>query len=220
MAAGRRRTARNEDRDLIVGWQIDLAGITLHVQPKLGRRHLPQLLRYAYGLHELELLRPTRTPVERLGFHDLIAAQLLSEVEAIGRRGLTMRYTSQDEDLASPRGRIDIAAMARRGVVDRGAGPAASERGAPGLRRPLASGPGRVSRPPSAVRAVQGGGSAASGDGGGSRRATPWRSGPVLGRGELGCALQALSRCQDRARGPLGPTTAESLIPAPAGGGQ
>jgi 5-methylcytosine-specific restriction enzyme subunit McrC len=102
---------------------IDLAGIMLHVQPKLGRRHLPQLLRYAYGLHELELLRPTRTPVERLGFHDLIAAQLLHEVEAIGRRGLAMRYTSQDEDLASLRGRIDIAAMARRGVVDRAALP-------------------------------------------------------------------------------------------------
>ena len=64
-----------------------------------------------------------RTPVERLGFHDLIASQLLSEVEAIGRRGLALRYTSQDEDLASPRGRIDMAAMARRGAVDRAALP-------------------------------------------------------------------------------------------------
>ena len=103
--------------------RIDLAGLRLHVLPKLGHRHLPQLLRYAYSLHDLQLFRPTWSPVERLGFQDLIAAQLLSEVEAIVRRGLTLRYTPQNEDLASPRGRIDMAAVARRGAGDRAALP-------------------------------------------------------------------------------------------------
>ena len=40
-----------------------------------------------------------------------------------------------------------------RGGGEAGVGPATSERGAPRLWRPLASGPGRVSRPPSPVRA-------------------------------------------------------------------
>ena len=103
--------------------RIDLAGVRVHVQPKLGCRYLPQLLRYAYGLHQLELFHPTWSPAERLGFHDLLAAQLLSEVEAIARRGLALRYILQNEDLASPRGRIDIAVMARRGPVNRAALP-------------------------------------------------------------------------------------------------
>ena len=81
------------------------------------------------------------------------------------------------------------------------------------------AGPRRIPGAPPTVRAVQGGGSARAGDGGGSRRASSRRSGPVLGRDELGCAVQTLSRRQDRARGPLGLRRADALRSRGPGGG-
>ena len=80
-----------------------------------------------------------------------------------------------------------------RGGGEAGAGPRAAERSAPGLRSPLAPGPGCLPRPPPAVRAVPGG-RAALVPATVVDHVVPHRGDPrpVLGRGELAGVVQAL----------------------------
>jgi hypothetical protein len=102
---------------------------------------------------------------------------------------------------------------AQRGGGQGRAGPAAPERSPPGLRSPLAPGPGSIPGASPAVRAVPGQGAPRALDDRRSYRTAPRQSDAVLGRGELGCALQALPRRQNRAQRPLG-------LSLPPGGGR
>ena len=102
-----------------------------------------------------------------------------------------------------------------RGGGQAGAGPAAAERSAPRLWSPLAPGPAPRSwrsircAPPAGPRGAW------CRRRSWTMRAAPRRPEAVLGRGELGAGLQALSRRKDRARGPLGLSRADA---APGGG--
>ena len=100
--------------------RIDLGTIRITVVPKLPGPTLLALFRYAYGLRDLRLLGASRFATSAdATFHDLVCAQLLAEATELIERGLQRRYEARRDDLASPRGRIDINVLARRGGVDR-----------------------------------------------------------------------------------------------------
>ena len=84
------------------------------VVPKLPTDALLTLLRYAYGLRDLHLLPTTTGMTQALGLQDLLAWQLVEEAQRLLARGLRRAYVRREEALASPRGRIDFQAMARR----------------------------------------------------------------------------------------------------------
>ena len=94
--------------------RIQLGNVVITVEPKLSSRELLELLRYAYGLRNLKLFEATRFSTGGQLLQDLITAQLLAETDELVARGLARRYVSRTEALASPRGRIDMAALSGR----------------------------------------------------------------------------------------------------------
>lgn len=94
--------------------RVRLGEIELTVVPKLPTDTLLTLLRYAYGLRDLHLLPTTTVMTQALGLQDLLAWQLVEEAQRLVARGLRRAYVRREEALASPRGRIDFQAMARR----------------------------------------------------------------------------------------------------------
>jgi 5-methylcytosine-specific restriction enzyme subunit McrC len=94
--------------------RVRLGEIEVTVVPKLSSDALLTLLRYALGLRDLRLLPATTGMTRALGFQDLLAWQLVEESQRLLTNGLRRSYVRCDEALASPRGRIDFQAMARR----------------------------------------------------------------------------------------------------------
>ena len=94
--------------------RVEFGNLVVTVLPKIRRVELLKLLRYAYGLRDLKLLNETEHYLDRSPFQDLLLDQLGSEAEELIARGLTRRYKRTSENLSSPRGRIDIQAMARK----------------------------------------------------------------------------------------------------------
>jgi 5-methylcytosine-specific restriction enzyme subunit McrC len=97
--------------------RIDFERFRCAIQPKLPAMPLSVLLRYAYGLRDVSTIDETRTSTAHHGLHDLLIVMLADEVEELLHRGLSRRYVSASEKLASPRGRVQIAELARRGGV-------------------------------------------------------------------------------------------------------
>jgi 5-methylcytosine-specific restriction enzyme subunit McrC len=96
---------------------VDVGSIRIVVKPKLPQMPLMRLLRYAYGLRDLSLLGETQSPTSGSGIHDLLAAMLAAEADVLVRQGLAKRHVLLSEQLESPRGRIAIAEITRRGGV-------------------------------------------------------------------------------------------------------
>lgn len=88
--------------------RIKLGNIQINVYPKLNGMPLYQLLRYAYGLRELKLLNTAEHSLENFSFFDLLIYELYVEAEDLLRRGIQKSYILREEDLLSPRGRIDV----------------------------------------------------------------------------------------------------------------
>ena len=80
--------------------------VTIH--PKIIGTPLLNLLRYAYGLRNLQLYSQLGFNLEKHTFQDLLIHQLLSEANELISRGLHREYIQQPEKLASPRGKIDF----------------------------------------------------------------------------------------------------------------
>jgi 5-methylcytosine-specific restriction enzyme subunit McrC len=97
--------------------RVRLGPVEVIVAPKLPVPSLLRLLRYAYGLRDLRLLSDTTHEVEEMGFHDLLVWQLVEEARELLSRGLRRNYVRKADDLTSPRGRIDLHAVARRGGI-------------------------------------------------------------------------------------------------------
>lgn len=95
--------------------RVRIGGLVVTIRPKLDTDDLLPLLRYAYGLRDLQLWSSVPLGQGDHLFQDLLAAQLLAEARELLERGLSRRYVASTEELSSPRGRIDLAAMARRG---------------------------------------------------------------------------------------------------------
>ena len=98
--------------------RIELGDLQITITPKIKDRSLLRLLRYAYALRDLELFSWVGYDAEAQAFQDLLIYQLAAEAQELLSRGLRRRYVRVEEDLASPRGRINIQRMARReGII-------------------------------------------------------------------------------------------------------
>lgn len=90
---------------------LTIGPIRITIQPKLRGDTLLKLLRYAYGLRNLELQAQHRSGIADASFQDLLLHQLAAEVRELIDRGLHRTYQVQQDWLAMPRGRIDFGRM-------------------------------------------------------------------------------------------------------------
>jgi 5-methylcytosine-specific restriction enzyme subunit McrC len=97
--------------------RVDVGPLRIAIRPKLQAMPLARLLRYAYGLRDITTVEETSVPVTRYGLQDLLTAMLAAEVEELLHRGLARRYISLTEPLESPRGRIVVEELTRRGGI-------------------------------------------------------------------------------------------------------
>jgi 5-methylcytosine-specific restriction enzyme subunit McrC len=97
--------------------RVDVGPLRIVIQPKLPALPLARLLRYAYGLRHITTREETRAPTTRHGLQDLLIAMLAAEVEELLHRGLARRYVPRTEPIESPRGRILVKELARRGGI-------------------------------------------------------------------------------------------------------
>ena len=87
---------------------VQIGSVRVTIQPKLQGLPLLTLLRYAYGLRDLDLLSLHEQGTQPDAFQDLLCHQLAAEAQELLARGLHRRYERRSESLASPRGRIDF----------------------------------------------------------------------------------------------------------------
>jgi 5-methylcytosine-specific restriction enzyme subunit McrC len=97
--------------------RVDIGPLRIAIRPKLQKIPLARLLRYAYGLRDIRTVEETQAPTTRHGLQDLLIAMLAGEVEELLHRGLARRYLPRAEPLESPRGRILVEELARRGGI-------------------------------------------------------------------------------------------------------
>ena len=88
---------------------VSLSGLRIVITPKIRIDNLMRMVEYAFDLSDL-LVTKTRTTYGSAehGLIDLLGLSLLRAVERIARGGLLPNYQSRNEDLATPRGRLDL----------------------------------------------------------------------------------------------------------------
>jgi len=94
---------------------VALSQLRIHIMPKLQLDHVMAMVGAAFDLTDL-LLIPNDNPLApaEQGFVDLLALSLLQEVRTLVRQGLLKRYQPKQEQLSSPRGRIDLREVINR----------------------------------------------------------------------------------------------------------
>lgn len=92
--------------------KLRIGNLEVTIQPKIEHSTFLNLLRYAYGFRKLKLFAKTSQRTDEVGFEDLLVNQLNAEVAELIARGLLRTYVSRSELLATPRGRIDLQAIA------------------------------------------------------------------------------------------------------------
>lgn len=95
--------------------KIIIGDIQFNILPKLNGMPLYKLLRYAYGLRDLKLFNISEHAIDNFSFFDLIIYELLVEAEDLLRKGVEKSYIRREENLCSPRGRIDITKVCNQG---------------------------------------------------------------------------------------------------------
>lgn len=95
--------------------RIKLGSMQINVNPKLNGMPLYQLLRFTYGLRDLKLLNIAEHSIDNFSFFDLLIYELYVEAEDLLRRGIQRSYIQREEDLSSPRGRININKICAQG---------------------------------------------------------------------------------------------------------
>jgi 5-methylcytosine-specific restriction enzyme subunit McrC len=93
---------------------VRLGRIRITIRPKLTGIPLLNLLRYAYGLRDLDLYSQVGFSIASQTFQDLLIHQLAAEVAELISRGVHREYARTHRRLSSPRGRIDFQAYARQ----------------------------------------------------------------------------------------------------------
>jgi 5-methylcytosine-specific restriction enzyme subunit McrC len=116
LAAGNRLLVRETRRGLSIEARahvgvVQLGPLRVTVQPKIATEDLWYVLAYGLGLDLHERRLPVALPPEA-SFADVLALLLLEEANALLRRGLRRGYRARSGRLASPRGRLDVAALA------------------------------------------------------------------------------------------------------------
>lgn len=88
---------------------INLSALRLVVMPKLRIDNLMQMVAYAFNLSDLVVTNtPTTYVTAEHGLIDLLGLSLLRAAERIARGGILPDYQHRHEDLATPRGRLDM----------------------------------------------------------------------------------------------------------------
>jgi len=95
--------------------RVRLGSLDLTILPKIEGAPFLTLLRYGFRLRDLSLVDLVDAVTTPEAWPDLLIAQLAAETAELLDSGLHRAYLRRAEDLASPRGRIDIDALARRG---------------------------------------------------------------------------------------------------------
>jgi 5-methylcytosine-specific restriction enzyme subunit McrC len=98
--------------------RIDIGRLRVAILPKLTAMPLACLLRYAYTLRNLSVVSETSGPTAHGGLQDLLTRLLADEVEELLLRGLARRYVALLDSPESPRGRILLSEVARRGGIN------------------------------------------------------------------------------------------------------
>ena len=88
---------------------VSLSSLRIVIMPKLRIDNLMRLVAYAFDLSDLTVTK-TRTAYDTAdeGLIDLLGVSLLRAVERIARGGMLPDYQTRNEDLATPRGRLDM----------------------------------------------------------------------------------------------------------------
>jgi 5-methylcytosine-specific restriction enzyme subunit McrC len=94
---------------------IKLGNLRITVQPKITGAPLLNLLRYAYGLRNLDFFSPVEYGRDTLTFQDLLIHQLVAETAELLSRGLHRRYRRLEQVLSSPKGRIEFRELVHQG---------------------------------------------------------------------------------------------------------
>lgn len=111
------KSGRIEILELINGLQIRtfqhignirIGEIHITINPKIDNIRFLNLLRYAFGWRKLKLFDPSRLNLEDYGFQEILIFQLLAEAKTLLGRGIYRNYECIEENLTSPRGRIDF----------------------------------------------------------------------------------------------------------------
>lgn len=94
---------------------ITLSDLRIVILPKISIANLMKLVAYAFELSDISVTAPkTRLLTADDGLTDLLGVALLRAVERLARGGLLPEYEPKHKDLATPRGRIDMRAVACR----------------------------------------------------------------------------------------------------------
>ncbi len=99
--------------------RINIDRFQININPKIKGMPLYQLLNYAYRLRNLKLMEKSSHSINNYTFFDLIIYELCLEVTDLLYKGLQKQYIKKEEELFSPRGRIDINNIARQGGIVR-----------------------------------------------------------------------------------------------------
>ena len=94
--------------------RIKLGNIQITIHPKITGAPFVHLLRYAYGLRDLNTSAEVVYSSENQAFQELLIQQLIEEVSELVARGLHRRYVRTKDLLANLRGRIDLQRIAKQ----------------------------------------------------------------------------------------------------------
>lgn len=97
--------------------KIKIGDIQLNIRPKIEGMPLYKLLKYTYGLRDLKIFDEAIHDIDSFPFYDLLIYQMYVEIEDLVYRGLNKKYKKEDEDLKTPRGRININKLVNRTVA-------------------------------------------------------------------------------------------------------
>jgi 5-methylcytosine-specific restriction enzyme subunit McrC len=89
-----------------------LGDLIVTIRPKLPDAPFLSLLRYAYGLRDLNLQETTEYSSKHVSFQELLVLQLATEVRELLTRGIHREYERKEDDLLNPRGRIEFHRLA------------------------------------------------------------------------------------------------------------
>ena len=92
--------------------RVTVGTIQITIEPKIAGAPLARLLRYAYGLRNLQLYAEAEYATASRAFQDILVNQYLAEVKELISRGLHRDYRRAAELLHSPMGRIDLERLA------------------------------------------------------------------------------------------------------------
>ncbi len=97
--------------------RIKIGNMQINVMPKIKGMPLYQLLRYAYGLRELKFFNTAEHALDDFSFFDLLIFELYVEAEDLLYRGIQKSYIQKSEELASPRGQVNIKKLCIEGGI-------------------------------------------------------------------------------------------------------